>query len=191
MVSSLIDATVPDLIAEAKEIAAEVELRFGNLSVRQLNWQPDAQEWSIGQCFDHLMVTNQRFFPTFERISRGEKKNSLWERAPFLPRLFGRMVIKSFEPTSTRKVQAPKVFRPSSSAIEANIISRFLEQQQQLTALMNATAGLDLEGIKVTSPVSALVTYSLIDAYRIIITHEKLHVNQAHHLLELEEFPQE
>jgi len=48
MASSLIDATLPDLIAEAKEIAAEVELRFGNLSVRQLNWQPDVQEWSIG-----------------------------------------------------------------------------------------------------------------------------------------------
>jgi len=31
----------------------------------------------------------------------------------------------------------------------------------------------------------------LIDAYRIMITHEKLHVRQARRLLELEEFPQQ
>ena len=54
---------------------------------------------------------------------------------------------------------------------------------------MKATEDLDLEKIKISSPVSNLITYSLMDAYRIIITHEKRHFLQATRVAEMDGFP--
>jgi len=48
---------------------------------------------------------------------------------------------------------------------------------------------LDLEKIVITSPVAAAVTYSLMDAYRIIVVHEARHFQQAKRLTEEATFP--
>jgi hypothetical protein len=44
---------------------------------------------------------------------------------------------------------------------------------------MEATRTLNLDGITITSPVVQLITYSLMDAYRIIVVHEENHFVQA------------
>ena len=54
---------------------------------------------------------------------------------------------------------------------------------------MKATKDLDLEKIKISSPVTNLITYSLMDAYRIIINHEKRHLLQATKVSEMDGFP--
>jgi len=54
---------------------------------------------------------------------------------------------------------------------------------------MKATEDLDAEKIIISSPVTNLVTYSLMDAYRIIITHEKRHLLQAKRVSEADGFP--
>jgi hypothetical protein len=54
---------------------------------------------------------------------------------------------------------------------------------------MRATEDLDLEKIIISSPVTNLITYSLMDAYRIIITHEKRHLLQAIRVSEMDGFP--
>jgi hypothetical protein len=41
----------------------------------------------------------------------------------------------------------------------------------------------------VTSPVTAVATYSLLDAYRIIVGHERKHFEQARRVAESEGFP--
>ena len=50
--------------------------------------------------------------------------------------------------------------------------------------LMGATGGLDLDRLTITSPVLAVMTYSLMDAYRIIVVHEQNHFVQARRVLE-------
>ena len=49
---------------------------------------------------------------------------------------------------------------------------------------MKATEHLDVEKIVITSPALAVVTYSLIDAYRIIVVHEHRHFQQARRVTE-------
>ena len=52
-----------------------------------------------------------------------------------------------------------------------------------------ATAGANLRGLKVTSPVSGVATYSLLDAYRIVVAHERKHFEQARRVTQKEGFP--
>jgi hypothetical protein len=178
-----------DLLAEAEAVARDAQQVFGKLTAQQINWKPGDQQWSVGQCFDHLITANRAYFPIFEQIINGEKKNSLWESMPLLSGFFGRLLIKALRPESTGKLKAPQVFRPSSSAIDGEVIHRFTEHQNELTHFMRATAGMDLQKIIVTSPVSSLVTYNLMDCYAILITHEKRHFMQAERILGTPGFP--
>ena len=189
MSSSLEKSDLSVLIAEAGKIGDETSATFGHLSAGQLNWKRSVEEWSIGQCLDHLIMTNRPYFPLIERIVAGGRKRKLWERVPLVPALFGRLMLGAVSPASARKVKARKSFEPAASAVDGQIISSFISHQDELMRLMKATENLELEKIIITSPVSSLVTYSLLDGYRIVITHERRHFLQAERVMAAEEFP--
>ena len=181
-------AELADLIAAANNVASKAKSVFGNLSVTQLNWKPSSDRWSVAQCFDHLISSNRGYFPVIENVLAG-KKRTIWERVPVLPKLAGRMLIKSLDPASTRKIKAPKKFQPSQSNISGSVIDDFVAQQAQVVEKMRGSEHLDLERIVITSPVAAVVTYSLMDAYRIIVIHERRHFQQARRVMEESAFP--
>ena len=183
-------AKLPALITAANEIAAEAKSTFSRLTPTQLNWKPSAERWSVAQCFAHLLTTNKGYFPPIEGVIGGIKP-TFWQRLPLVPGLAGKLLIKSLDPKSTRKIKAPKKFQPVQSDISASVIDDFVDQQTRIVEKMKATEHLDLEKIIITSPVAAAVTYSLMDAYRIIVVHERRHFGQAKRVTEEAAFPKE
>ena len=177
------------VLAEGRLVADETKRRFGHLSAEQINWKPGGDEWSIGQCFDHLIISNRPFLTIIEEIGQGRRRRRAWERVPLLPRVFGKLLIRTLRPDTGRKVKAPRALNPSTSQIPAAIITSFVEQQDLLLQRMEATGGLELERITITSPVARLITYSLMDAYRLIVVHEQNHFVQASRLLQWPGFP--
>jgi len=177
-----------NLIAAANNVATEARSSFGYLTALQLNWKPSAGRWSVAQCFDHLLTSNKGYFPIIESVLAG-KKQTLWESMPLLPGLAGKLLIKSLDPASTRKLKAPKRFEPAQSDISASVINDFVDQQGKLIERMKATEHLNLERIVITSPALAAITYSLMDAYRIIVVHEERHFQQAKRVTEETGFP--
>jgi DinB superfamily len=180
---------IKDLIAQQTSISRETREAFGALDAQRLNWQPNPGSWSIGQCLDHLLNTNTPYFPTIRKIIAGEQESTIWQKLPFFPVFFGRFIIKASDPQNAKKVSSPAVFKPSSSAIGADIVQRFIESQEQLLELMNGTKQIALEKIIITSPVARVVTYSLLDAYTIMALHNRRHFNQAKRVLESTGFP--
>jgi hypothetical protein len=183
------DSDLATILAEASLVATETKRVFGQLSGEQVNWKPGENEWSIGQCFDHLIVSNRPFEPIFEEILAGRRRRRLWERVPLLPGVFGGLIIDALRPDSGRKVKARPAFYPSSSHIDPAIMTTFLAQQERLLRLMEASRGLDLEAITITSPVARIITYTLLDACRIIVVHEQNHFVQATRVMEAGGFP--
>jgi hypothetical protein len=181
-------ADLRSLISAANEIAADAKTTFGRLSGAQLNWKPSAERWSVAQCFDHLLTTNQGYFPPIEGVLAGIKP-TFWQRMPVVPGLAGKLLIKSLDPKSTRKIKAPTKFQPAQSDISASVIDDFADQQARIVEKMKATEHLDLDNIIITSPVAAAITYSLMDAYRIIVVHERRHFEQARRVTEETSFP--
>jgi len=177
------------LIQNARTIADEAQSSFGRLSAEQLNWKPSAERWSIAQCFDHLIASNKGYLPIIESVRSGTKKTRFLERLPVLPGLAGKLLIKSLDPASTRKIKAPKNFEPAQSNISASIIDDFVAQQNTVIEGMKSTSNLDLERIVITSPAVSVVAYSLLDAYRIIVVHEQRHLQQAKRVGEESGFP--
>ena len=177
------------LASAASAIAEQTLASFGDLSTQQLNWKPSADQWSVAQCFEHLAMANEAFFPIFKKVLGGEKKNTFWQGLPWLPAFWGKVLIKTLAPEFKLKLKAPRVFEPSSSSVDGAIISQFIDQQSQIIGYLKATEHLELEKIIISSPANQLITYSLMDAYRIIITHEKRHLLQAMRVSEMDGFP--
>jgi hypothetical protein len=181
-------ADLSSLIAAISQTAADAKSTFGNLSASQLNWKPSAERWSVGQCFDHLITSNKGYLPIIDDVLKG-RKQSVWESMPLLPGLAGKLLIKSLDPASTRKMKAPKSFEPSQSDISSSVINDFVDQQTRIAEKMKATEHLNLEKIVISSPALGAITYSLMDAYRIIVVHEHRHFQQAKRVTEETSFP--
>ena len=178
------------LIADVRMIADDVRASFGSLSAEQLNWKPSAERWSVAQCFDHLLTSNRGYFPIIESVRSGKKKTRFLERLPVLPGLAGKLLIKSLDPASTRKLKSPKNFEPAQSNISPTVIDDFVAQQEQVIEGMKSTSHLDLEKIVITSPAVSFVAYSMMDAYRVIVVHEQRHVQQAKRVVAEPSFPE-
>ncbi len=177
------------LINQASAIANDARQVFGGLSTSQLNWKPSPERWSVAQCFDHLITSNSGYLPIVEDVLKGQKKSSVWQKLPVLPGLWGKLLIKSLDPSSTRKLKAPKRFEPAQSDVRGTIVEDFVAQQAKIIEGMKATANLDLERIVITSPAASFVAYSLMDAYRIIVVHEQRHFQQAQRVTAESGFP--
>jgi hypothetical protein len=164
-------------------VTQQARRSFGDLSGVQLNWKPERTEWSIAQCLEHLILVNAPYLPVLEAVARGEWRPNLKERLPVLPRLFGRLVLRAVHPDATRKVKARPQFEPSQSTIDGTIVERFAAHQAELARQMEAAGSRDLSRTIITSPVASFITYSALDACRIIVAHEGQHLAQAERVL--------
>ncbi len=87
------------------------------------------------------------------------------------------------------KLKAPPAARPATSAIDAQIVNRFVTQQGETTERINKLERLDAARIVMTSPFVSWITYSLLDACRLIVAHERRHLAQARRVMETPGFP--
>lgn len=182
------DGELGGVLEELGAVAGEARGEFGRLSAAQVNWKPGPDEWSVGQCLEHLMKTNRGLFPVLERVARGEQRGTAWERWSPLSGLFGRLLARHLAKDG-QKFKAPAKLTPSASDLPADIVERFAAHQDELAGLIKATGRADLRGTVVTSPVSPLVTYNLLDAYRIVVAHERRHLRQASRVTRAPGFP--
>lgn len=177
------------LTDELNQISQSAQATFGNLSPEQINWKPAPEGWSIGQCFEHLIITNRMFYPELEKIESGERKNSFWESYSPFTAFFGRMLIKSLQ-KDERKYKTSTAATPPSD-VQPDIIEQFAKHQTDLGEKIRAVAAADWKKTIVTSPFLKIATYDLTDGFNIIVEHERRHFRQAERVLQAEGFPKE
>jgi hypothetical protein len=122
--------SLAEVRAALEGITLETEATFGSLDARQLNWRPDATRWSVAQCFEHLLLSNGLMFTAAKEAMNPTQPRTLWQRAPVLPGVFGRMLIRSQAPGSTRKFTASPNAQPTASEVAADIVRRFGDQHR-------------------------------------------------------------
>lgn len=62
-----------EIISEYEKVSEDVQKNFGGLSAEQINWKPRADSWSIGQCLDHLIKSNEALTRSFRRFQAVRK----------------------------------------------------------------------------------------------------------------------
>ena len=177
-----------EIISELQTIAENTLKTFSNLSPEQINWRPSETGWSVGQCFEHLIKSNELFFDKLDEIADGKHKHSLLESFSPLSGFFGNLLINSLKKDS-RKFKAPtqKIVPPSK--VDAKLIEIFLAHQTKLIGKIKRTENADWNKTKVTSPFLSVATYRLSDGFKIIVEHEKRHFRQAERVVKTVDFP--
>lgn len=185
--------TQGDLAEEVRQRLASALKRarteLGHLTPAQTSWSPAAERWSVDECLAHLVATYDAYLPRLVAAT-----GSAAPRAPasarFRPGLVGRMIRAAVDPEATRRVKAPRIFAPQVSRLPGSALDAFLTAYEELAHRIDATEELDWHGIRLATPVSALLRLRLGDAYWILAAHSQRHVDQAVSVTELEGFAQ-
>ncbi|MEM7656357.1 MAG: DinB family protein [Bacteroidota bacterium] len=181
--SNMATLTTSTWISRLQALTEAYEDRFERLSPEHLNAKPDPNRWSIGQCIDHIITTNRQYFPIFDQIIQGRYRPSFYQRMPVLPGLFGRMILRSVQPDTLRKISTVPVFEPSQSAISGSILADFVAQQEILAGYLERMDALSVKHLILTSPAAKAVIYSVWYGVEIILAHEARHLKQAEGVL--------
>ena len=182
------DERITSIISDMSAVAEDAKAAFGNLSNEQLNWKPAEKSWSIAQCLDHLIKTNEQFYPEFAELASGTRKNSFWENISPFTGWGGRFLIKAVSEDS-KKAKAPSKAIVPPSDIDPGIVDKFCDHIAEVNSKVEAVAGVDRKKTVVTSPFLAVFTYSLDDAYTVLVEHSKRHIRQAKRVMALDGFP--
>jgi hypothetical protein len=158
---------------------------FLPLNFHQLNWRPAENMWSIAECFEHLIRTNEKYIPFFQKYSSEE--GSIRDFA-FKHTFVGKLLINSLTPDVKRKYKTPASFDPIGSTINSDIVNDFLNWHKSFVDLVRKLDHTKFTE-KITSPFSKLVKYSIGDSLVIISNHNLRHLNQAERVIKAERFP--
>ncbi len=170
---------IQQMLTKTREAGEKVKAEFSSLNLEQLNWKPTPESWSIGQCLDHLVVSDSLYFPAMKKIAEGSYHMRAWEKWSPFTGLFGRMMVSQVKEVPIRKLKAPKILTPSTSNIDLGILERFHQHLDILSECIAATAPVNIDKTHITSPVSKFITYSLRNAITLLVQHEHRHINQA------------
>lgn len=181
-------ATVENAINEFNAITTAVNQKFKNLSEHQLNWKPAAEKWSIAQCLDHLIVSNETYYSQFDEIVLGKHKNSFYQNFKFIGTFLGKQMIKDLGPAKPKTFKNPGLFTPAQSNI-SDIITRFDTHQNKLAQYISKMDGVDLQNTMLYSPVTKVIIYNLADVLALLAAHEARHLLQAENVSKAAGFP--
>lgn len=157
------------------------------LTPQQLNWKPDPGAWSIGQCLEHLYITNEVYCQSISKSLAGHPIRVVEE---IRPGWFGRWFIRNYiEPSSrTKRARAPKKIKPGAN-IDSSILDRFLDSNRRARELVHRARNYDVNRIRFENPFVSLIRFTVGTGFEILSKHEQRHLLQAERVRQSLEFP--
>lgn len=177
-----------ELLYRTEMVKQDVRDEFSNLTAFQLNWKPAPEVWSIGQCLDHMMVSDRSYFPQVDALLAGRYRRPFWSFVPGKSKVWGKLLISLLKDPN-RKLETVEVFRPTESKLHETVVDRFLEHEDVVSDYLQRMDSVDNSKYYVKSPVSGYITYTLRDLAEIMLLHQERHFKQAKRLLSFEKFP--
>jgi len=171
-----VDPQLQAVCQELADNAIRAQQLFEGIHSHQLTLRPDPDSWSIAECVVHLNLYSRAFVPIIEDAC---KQGALRASSPFKMDLLGRIIKFSLEPPVKLKSVTAHRFEPLVTEPLEEILPTFLELQNQLISTVYHADALDLNAIKVRSPVSTRVSYNLFSCFEIISAHQRRHIWQA------------
>lgn len=178
------------LYQDAVEVLHASEALFASLTPAQLTWKPARRKWSILQCYEHLLTTNRLYMENLQdaivrgTVSRAEAVS------PFKPSWLGKFFIDAMRPENTFRKKTFGLFKPAADTKDLTLTTQFVKQQKQLLALIKKADQCDLNRVKLPSPASRLIRFSIGEALTLLVVHEQRHLLQAQNIQLLSGFPE-
>lgn len=168
-------------IQQLGDINRDADDLLSNITDDQLNLQPGKEQWSIGQCFSHLVVCGRAELPHVQHAIHKGRQAGLSGKPPFRYGFPGNWIVRVMDENGALKFKAPKIYLPRTGYFHAtDLAADFSDLQQQFEICLEESSGLDLARIRVTTAVTKHITLSLGQNFALFLAHERRHVNQAY-----------
>lgn len=155
------------------------------LTVRQLNWKPSEQQWSVGQCLEHLAVSTELYLPPIADALTTASAGTVGE---ITPGWISRWFIRNFIAPSTTRAKAPSKITPGSS-VDETIVERFLTGNRHTRALIERASAYDVNRLRFKNPFVPFVRFTVGTGLEIIAKHAGRHLLQAERVVQSQGFP--
>jgi hypothetical protein len=183
---------VPELESyreQFEKVAEQAKSLTQGLSEAQFNWHPEPGKWSIQQCLSHLIIVGQQEIKLVESAVQSGRQKGITGAGPFRYGIIERAILRQTEPPVRRKFSAPARFRPVDGQPLTAIVPTFLHLQSQLGRIAGECEDLDLARVKVATPITRWLKFSLGITLAQTAAHERRHLEQARRVREHSRFP--
>lgn len=170
-------------IGDINQVNEIITAEFSQLDVALMDFKPDANSWSINECFDHLIQSNKLYHAIFDAIAN--RRYAPRRGVPILSRLAGQMLLKVVSPEYKGKFKTSPLLYPLQSTYKTNLATDLVKANEVLTGYFEICEEDNLDSLIVVSPVNKWVTYSLRECITLLVKHERRHLNQALNLKRL------
>ena len=158
------------------------------LTTAQLNWKPRPDVWSIGQCLEHLCITNEVYVAAIAKSLGGPPGGPVDE---ITLGWFGRWFIRAYiDPTTQQKTaRAPRKIAPVATQVDLSIIDRFVASNAGMRELIRRAEAHDVNRVRFVNPFVPVIRFTVGTGFQIIARHNHRHLLQADRVRQLSGFP--
>jgi len=157
------------------------------LGAAHLNWRPEAGEWSVGQCIEHLHNANETYTRAIAPALAGREAPVDEIRLGGLGGWFIRHYIDAVP--DTKRAQAPKKIKPGAQ-VDVSILERFLESNGRVRDLMRRAAHYDVNRIRFPNPYVPILRFTVGTGFEVLTRHQNRHLAQAERIRSAPGFPE-
>ena len=171
----------------ANEVRASIDAfrkLESELAYLQLGWRPPDGGWSIAQVVEHLILTDEPYNTIIPALLANAPRGG----SPYKPGFFGKIIIDAVRPQQPKKTKAFKGFKPGPEP-RANAIADYIKIRERLLESIEQSKGVDLNRVRMKSPVLGLIRYNLGDAFMILTQHTLRHLEQINRVKKQAGFP--
>ena len=162
-----------------ERITAEAQALAAGLSEASFNWRPEPSTWSIQECLSHLVMVGQVEANAIEQAIDLARVKGLTGSGPYEYPVWERFILRETEPPVRHQMAAPKRFVPVHGQPLTGILPTFLHVQRRFQIQIERADGLDLQRVKVPTPISKFIRISLGITFAQAAAHERRHLAQA------------
>lgn len=167
-----------------------IDSTFDSLSLNQINWKPGSKIWSVGECINHLVITNGLYLKKMkEFVLKGTSNPN--DDFNYSQSFIGELLTKAVDPENVKKSKTFKVFDPLESSASKSVVQDYALIMKGFIEMVKDMNGINLKKIKFSSPVNIFIRLNLGDPLIFIPKHDERHLVQAERIINLEEFPKE
>jgi len=167
------------LILQFEKSKQELRELLNGLTEEQFNKKHSAGGWSVGECVDHLIITGKDYTNQIERGLKKAQQKNLVLKSNYKFSWLGRSFIKNIEPPVKRKFKNPVRWAPDSKLLMKNIQDEYLLLQDRYIDLIYDSKGLDIMKVKLPSPATSLLRFSIYEMFAVNAAHQRRHLWQA------------
>ncbi|HUL02661.1 MAG TPA: DinB family protein [Gemmatimonadales bacterium] len=167
------------IAAELADTGARATELVQGLDETAFHARPDPPGWSVAECVAHLNLMDEAMLPRIDAAILEAQTAGTDPARRYRRDVVGWLLSYSLDPPSRVRTRTTPPFVPASTGSRETVLSRFMDLRVDLGHRLEAASGLDLNRVRVRSPINAKLSYNLYSAFRVIAAHERRHLWQA------------